>query len=673
MYDVLVMREVDEEVSSDEPSEVDTLENGRDEEDVQELEKRLKVVEASRDKHQRAKERYARKEQTTADELDRLGKQETLLKKKIGHHDGQSPVSARHMESQQEFEDQLDEAPGPQCLRWVEGPCFSMFSACVVLLNLVHMMLTKFWLIDAIQHTLWFGHVFIIFYVVELTVKALFWRGLLLFRPCSEVWANWLDLIIVASAIIDSYLIPLCVDGHQDSDLGVLRIARIFRLFRLFRVCKMFNFMRNADARWVESDEFHTFMLVVISFNCLYMGFQEDDPSLTLWIYADNLVLAIFLVELVARLQHYGWGYFYDDDWVINWIDVIIVVGGALDMWLIPMYSFICTFTGAAAPNHHDLSQVMKTLRLLRLIRLLRLFRLVKGIPQLFELLTGIIDAMQSMGWILLLTIVSIYLVALVAMKLVGIRGLLLPHDAPTPVRETFPSILTTMWALFMAMNGDVGAIQPLLEEYPAPMIIVTALYMVFSSFAILSVLTGVVCDKMAKAADDNQEKLADFERKEFKHHAGEVLQFLYSSVSKNRPEMTKEEFQTILDDPDMCDQFCEVTGFDEEFGDADMEPTELRDRLQAVWTCYSTNIASITGYKRAVITKKTFMEDFLKQKNPVTEVNISRIENHLCGLEIQMDVMTQALQQIAQKMNVGAPPVESRTGSESRYYRGGP
>jgi len=485
---------------------------------------------------------------------------------------------------------------------------------------------------------------------------------MLLFRPCSEVWANWLDLIIVASAIIDSYLLPLFVDGHQDSDLGVLRIARIFRLFRLFRACKILNSLRNADAHWVESDEFHTFMLVVISINCIYMGFQEDNPDLALWVYADNLVLAIFLFELVARLQHYGCAYFYDDDWVVNWIDVIIVVGGGLDLWLIPLYGFTCTFTGAAAPNHHDLSQVMKTLRLLRLIRLLRLFRLVRGIPQLYELLTGILDAMQSMGWILLLTTFAIYLVALVAMKLVGIRGFLLPRDAPTPVRETFPSILTTMWALFMAMNGDVGAIQPLLEEYPAPMIIVTSLYMVFSSFAILSVLTGVVCDKMAKAADDNQEKLAQFERKEFKQHAAEVLQFLYSSVSKNRPEMTQEEFQTILDDPDMCDQFCEITGFDEEFGEADMEPAELRDRLKAVWSCYSTNIASITGHKRAVITKKTFMEDFLKQKNPVTEVDMSRLENRLAGLEMQMDVMTMALQQIAQKMNVGAHPVESRS-----------
>lgn len=490
---------------------------------------------------------------------------------------------------------------------------------------------------------------------------------LLFVRPCSDTWANWLDLIIVASAIIDSYLIPLFLKDHQNSSLGILRIARILRLFRLVRACKIFNSLKNADASWVESDGFHTFMLVVISINCLYMGFQEDSPHLAIWVYADNLVLALFLFELIARLVHYGCSYFYDDDWVVNWIDFVIVVGGSLDLWLIPMYGFICEFTGAHKPNNKELSQVIKMLRLLRLIRLLRLFRLVKGIPPLFELLTGIVDAMQSMGWILLLTVVSIYLVALVSMKLVGIRGLLLADDVPNDVRETFPSILTTMWALFMAMNGDVGAVQPLLEYYPAPMIIATSFYMVFSSFAILSVLTGVVCDKMAKAADDNQAKNEEHERKEHRAHADEILHDLYTTVSKNRPEMTKEEFQAMLDDDDMRDQFCEATGFDEEFGEPDMESHELVNRLQEVWACYSQKVVSATGHKRFVIKKYTFLDGFLKAKKPVTEVDLSRVENRLAGVETHIDVMAQTLQQIAQKMQIGVYPTESYTGSE-RY-----
>lgn len=667
------MKEVDE-ASSDEYSEGETIEAGKDEESMEELEKQLQDVKAKRMKCERAVERYAQKEEKSADELKFLVQEEQLLSKKIRHQSGASPMSTRQLESQQEWESQLDDAPGPQCLRWVEGPCFSIFSACVVLLNLVHMMLTKFWKDDVIQQTHWFGHVFILFYVVELTLKAIFWREMLLFvRPCSDTWANWLDLIIVASAIIDSYLVPLFLEDHQDSNLGVLRVARILRLFRLVRACKIFNSLKNADASWVESEAFHTFMLVVISINCLYMGLQEDNPNLAIWVYADNLVLALFMFELSARLVHYGCSYFCDEDWVVNWIDFIIVVGGALDLWLIPMYGFICEFTGAQKPNHDELSQAMKMLRLLRLIRLLRLFRLVKGIPPLFELLTGIVDAMQSMGWILLLTVVSIYLVALVSMKLVGIRGLLLPDDVPSDVRNTFPSILTTMWALFMAMNGDVGAIQPLLEQYPAPMIVATSFYMVFSSFAILSVLTGVVCDKMAKAADDNQDKIEEHKRKEDKLHSDELLQDLYRTVSYNRPEMTKEEFQTILNDPNLCEQFCEATGFDEEFGEADMEHDELVKQLQEVWECYRQKVVSPTGQKRFVIKKSTFLQGFLKAKKPVTEVDLSRVENRLAGVETHIDVMAQTLQQIAQKMQVGTLPTESYAGSESRYYRGSP
>merc|ERR1740138_1248506 len=122
---------------------------------------------------------------------------------------------------------------------------------------------------------------------------------------------------------------------------------------------------------------------------------------------------------------------------------------------------------GIESGNHgHQMGQIMTTLRLARLLRILRLVRLVKNIPPLYTLIVGILQAMQGMAWVLVLTAVFLYAFALLSVRLVG-HGLLFGGNAPPEVAEIFPNVPQSMFVLFKVMNGDMEQVEPLFHALP--------------------------------------------------------------------------------------------------------------------------------------------------------------------------------------------------------------
>jgi hypothetical protein len=84
---------------------------------------------------------------------------------------------------------------------------------------------------------------FLVFYVSELTLKALLFRRQLLFGKWSVVWWNWLDLSIVATGVVDQWIVPFVarLTGGTNTSMihQVVRHLRLLRLFRIFRLLKL--------------------------------------------------------------------------------------------------------------------------------------------------------------------------------------------------------------------------------------------------------------------------------------------------------------------------------------------------------------------------------------------------------------------------------------------------
>merc|ERR1719160_534382 len=95
-------------------------------------------------------------------------------------------------------------------------------------------------------------------------------------------------------------------------------------------------------------------------------------------------------------------------------LDFFIVMSAVLDQWIRPVV--LAEEHGAKS----NFGQAMMLMRMLRLMRILRLLRLVKAVRPLYKLAIGIVAAMQSMVWVLVLTFLGIYAFSIFTTRLIG-------------------------------------------------------------------------------------------------------------------------------------------------------------------------------------------------------------------------------------------------------------
>ncbi|CAE8718031.1 unnamed protein product, partial [Polarella glacialis] len=178
-----------------------------------------------------------------------------------------------------------------------------------------------------------------------------------------------------------------------------------------------------------------------------------------------------------------------------------------VDQWMMPFFSFICKVSGQEPlETGHTMSQVMTTLRLARLLRILRLARLVRNIEPLYDLVVGVVQAMKGMSWVLVLTLVLLYLVAILSVRLMG-QGLAMHGgQAPIAVQDAFPNIGQSMFVLFQVMNGDMEPLDQVFEAVPTTKIF-AAVFIVISNWAILAIFTAVVSENMINSTETRRDE----------------------------------------------------------------------------------------------------------------------------------------------------------------------
>ena len=213
----------------------------------------------------------------------------------------------------------------------------------------------------------------------------------------------------------------------------------------------------------LESARFQNFITAIIVVNAVTLGLETSNTAMDLagglLITLDRLILAIFVVELTAKIVVYRTR-FHHDPW--NVFD-FVVVGIAL----VPA-------TGS--------------LSVLRALRILRVLRLVSAVPSMRRVVTALLHAVPGMGSIVALLALVFYVFAVMATKLFG---------ASFP--EWFGTVAASAYSLFQVMtleSWSMGIVRPVMEVYPLawaffiPFIVVTA-------FAVLNLFIGIIVDAM--------------------------------------------------------------------------------------------------------------------------------------------------------------------------------
>jgi voltage-gated sodium channel len=201
----------------------------------------------------------------------------------------------------------------------------------------------------------------------------------------------------------------------------------------------------------------------LIAFNAVTLGLETSDWVMSragsLLLSLDRIILAVFVIELAARMIADFRG-FWRDPWRI--FDFIIV-----SIALVPT-------AGAFS--------------VLRAFRILRVLRLLSTVEAMRRVVSGLLAALPGMGSILLLLCLIFYVFAVISTNLFA---------ATFP--EWFGSIGASAYTLFQIMtleSWSMGIVRPVMEEFPyawalfVPFIIATA-------FTVLNLFIGVIVDAM--------------------------------------------------------------------------------------------------------------------------------------------------------------------------------
>ncbi|APG48821.1 ion transporter [Phaeobacter porticola] len=226
----------------------------------------------------------------------------------------------------------------------------------------------------------------------------------------------------------------------------------------------------------LASDRFGNFITAVILINAVTLGMETSETVMSrvgpVVLFVDQLCLAIFVVELLAKLlvQRHR---FFLRGW--NLFDFVIV-------------------SIAFVPGAQGMS-------VLRALRILRVLRVISVAPRLRRVVEGFITALPGMGSVFLLMAIIFYIGSVIATKLFA-------DSFP----EWFGSLALSAYSLFQIMtleSWSMGIVRPVMEIYPYAWAFFVPFIMV-TTFAVVNLLVGLIVNSMQDAHSEEEGERTD-------------------------------------------------------------------------------------------------------------------------------------------------------------------
>src|SRR6476659_1882905 len=221
----------------------------------------------------------------------------------------------------------------------------------------------------------------------------------------------------------------------------------------------------------------------------------------------DHIILAVFVVEIAARVIVHRVAFFRDPWSVFDFI----VIGIAL------------------VPATETFS----------VLRSLRVLRLITRVPTLRRVVAGLLAPLPGMGSIVFLIGLIYYVFAIMATKLFG-------EDNP----NLFGTLGDSLFTLFTVMTlegwtNDVA--KPVMQNHPYAWVFFVV-YIVITTFMVLNLFIGVVVNAMQEEASKADAEEREVEREMIQEEAAPILaavKSLRTEVAELRAELAGRRAQT--------------------------------------------------------------------------------------------------------------------------------
>jgi len=279
---------------------------------------------------------------------------------------------------------------------------------------------------------------------------------------------------------------------------------------------------------------FESFTLFVIAVNACWIGYDADtntaasietaDPLYTI---GENCFCIYFTAEILIRFMAFHTKKLcLTDGWFV--FDSALVTMMVFEAWVVPLFLANGGMGGGIG-----------FLRLLRLLRLTRMARLMRSFPELLTLVMGMLAAVRSVAMTLLLLIIFNYIFAIVFTGNLG--------ENPA-YAETFGTMGMSMFNLFLAgtlLDDITTPTRAMLDQGLYMDLGFMLLYILVSSFTVLNMLIGVLCEVVsATKASEEEKAIVELVREKIEG----VLNKIDTDGSG---KLSREEFDTMVDGED--------------------------------------------------------------------------------------------------------------------------
>jgi voltage-gated sodium channel len=228
---------------------------------------------------------------------------------------------------------------------------------------------------------------------------------------------------------------------------------------------------RGRVGRWIESPPVRNFIIVLILVNAVILGMETSDAIMQriggVLIFANQVILAVFVVEILIKLFAFGFR-FFRSGW--NVFD-FLVVGIAL----VP----------AAGP-----------LEVLRALRILRVLRLLSQVQRLKNIIESLMRALPGMGWTAALLVLVFYIFAVMGTMMFG--------DAFPEYWGTLGRSFFSLFQIMTLESWSSAIARPMLAEMPLSWMFFVPFILV-SSFMVLNLFIAIIVSATNAIHEDEE------------------------------------------------------------------------------------------------------------------------------------------------------------------------
>jgi voltage-gated sodium channel len=221
----------------------------------------------------------------------------------------------------------------------------------------------------------------------------------------------------------------------------------------------------------LRNTAFDRFITALILVNAVTLGMETSEAIMSrfggLLDFVDHVILAVFVLELSARMLVFG-ARFWRDPWSV--FDFLVVA---------------VTFLPAS-----------DNISVLRALRIIRALRLVSAVPSMRRVVNGLLAAIPGMTSIVVLLLLIFYVFSVMATNMFA-----------TTLPDRFGSIGDSLLTLFQVMSLDgwtAEVARPVMAVHPWSWVFFLV-FILITSFTVLNLFIGIIVDGMQQQHEETR------------------------------------------------------------------------------------------------------------------------------------------------------------------------